>query len=127
MLVILSIMLEYTAQDGLNVIRHLGLQINEEETELFKENWDNHYFAQGYDLVATTQFLYAHCLTRKLHANLVIAKFAANGIDREFKRRLEITDLFADIEAGKPLKDIFAQGPHYFIICVSDQERPVQF
>lgn len=115
-------MLEYTAQDGLNVIRHLGLQITAEESELFEESWDNHYCAQGYDLVATTQFLYAHCLTRKLHKNFVFTKFATSGINREFKRRLEITDLLTDLEAGKPLKDIFAYGPHSFIIIVKSEE-----
>jgi len=107
-------MVDYTAEDGLSVLNHLGItNITAREKAVFREKWDEFYQGRDQNLIGTTWALYAEALPFMCvgdRGSSIVAQIR----DSDFGERLETTGLDIELKQGVPLKDILKVGSHKF-------------
>ena len=92
---------DYTADDGLKLIEHLGLPgLCKEEECKFRERWDEYYSARNKDVTMTTWTIYAQALPYMCGDPERIALALSKERDNLFAKRLEGNDLREKIKEG---------------------------
>ena len=89
---------DYTAQDGINLLSYLGVELIPTEIEEFKGKWNQTYIANA-DLVETTKLIYCQVLPFQLHANW------QDALELEAARVYHIDHKLDETMAGKRLHD----------------------
>lgn len=104
-------MVDYTADDGLDILKYLGLagRLTAEETKIFRREWVEYYKQNSEDPIMTTWDLYYEACSFSMEASeksLVVSQQR----DREFGEKLDGTKLGEDFKLGKNLRDIISKG-----------------
>ncbi|MBS3090974.1 hypothetical protein J4217_00820 [Candidatus Pacearchaeota archaeon] len=103
-------MVNYTAEDGLNVLNYLGItRITDKEKAVFREKWNNLYQSKKQDIIGTVWTLYAEVLPficgEGDRGSFVVAQMR----DSDFGRRLETTGLDRKLGEGILLEQILKE------------------
>ena len=108
-------MVDYAAEDGLNILTYLGLtNLTEREREVFREKWKEVYEQRGENPIMATWHLYSEVLPFTC-GDRDRGSFLTQGIrDEEFDKRLKETGLVRKFNEGTTLKDIFTASPERF-------------
>ena len=106
----------YSAEDGLNVLEYLGIgNITEQEKEKFRENWDKFYASHSRDLIRTIWVLYSEAIPFMCGDGDMGSFMASQLRDRDFGKRLDVTELDKKLREGIKLEQILKTGPFKFI------------
>ena len=103
---------EYTAEDGLKILRYLELtNLTEEEINVFKERWDAIYSSRRNDIISTTWHLYSEVLPFTC-GDRDRGSYIVHVIrDKEFAERLAETKLDKQLIHGRSLEKIISSSP----------------
>ncbi|MBI3334118.1 hypothetical protein HYZ97_01405 [Candidatus Pacearchaeota archaeon] len=106
--------MEYTAEQGLGILRYLGIKINETECRHFRLNWDSHLEKYQHPLIATLA-LYADTLVKLKIVESGNPKLNSLRKARleDFKERAKRSELEEQV-AGSSLEAVLAKEPHVF-------------
>lgn len=110
-------MSDYTAEDGLRVLTHLGiLNLTDREREVFRGKWDGVYKMRGGSLISTTWTLYAEVLPFlcREDGNEQASMMVKQMRDRDFGERLEQSKLDQKLREGMSLNNIIAASPEKY-------------
>lgn len=105
-------MSEYTAEDGLKVLKYLGLtNLTEEELNIFKEKWDAVYSSRHKNIISTTWYMYSEVLPFTCGDGDRGSFIVHTMRDQEFGERLKETKLDSQLNEGKSLEEILTKSP----------------
>ena len=104
-------MFEYNAKDGLNILKHLGLQdLTQEEEKIFKERWKEAY-RNLKDPISATRVLYANILPFVCHDEYDEQIMTSNTRNYNFDEKVRECGLAARLEQGISLGSALKSVP----------------
>ena len=100
--------IRYSAEEGLNVLKYLGLHdITSKEKEIFEKNWDKYY---SDDFIETIKILYTTIavLPSSKLAQFIVPKYRK----AIFTMQMRKTMLSDELKSGIKLENIIEREPH---------------
>lgn len=111
-------MAEYDHEDGLKVLKYLGItNITEEEERIFKEKWDGVYQARNKSIISTVGTLYIQVLPFVCSTG-IDPQLVKTLRDNDFYEKLRISELDKELKEGKSLEEILKKGDHKFVVKI---------